>query len=398
MRLILLLSLCVLLMGTGRVQAQETSSDPQVVNAVDGLLAAFQTHSIVAIGEQHGIRELGDLYQELLRDPRFAEIVDAVVLEYGNARYQDLIDRYMNGEDVPFEELRQVWSDAIAKIPGGTEVMYLQLFTTLRAINQTLPEGERIRVLLGDPPVDWSAIETREDALPYQLSRESHFAEVVIREVLDQGLKALVIIGGPHLDRSPMTALPPMPSDMTPPSNDGAVMIPSQVGVMQQIVEQAYPGQTFVAIVHTGFAEDACNAEVEARMAGWENPAMAYVEGSWIESIACTKFPAPIFINPSDAGAGNQLQGAPSGQPMNNPAAPMALPERESLIAQADGYLYFGNRDDLTMSPFDPSIYLDMAYFEEMSRRHEIMLGQPLDWKAVAQDNPRRYVDNFPKQ
>lgn len=171
MRLILLLSLCLSLIGAGRVQTQETSSDPEVVNAVDGLLAAFQTHSIVAIGEQHGIRELGDLYQELLRNPRFSEIVDAVVLEYGNALYQDLIDRYMNGVDVPFEELRQVWSDAIAKIPGGTEVMYLQLFTTLRAINMTLPEGERIRVLLGDPPVDWSAIETREDALPYQLSR-----------------------------------------------------------------------------------------------------------------------------------------------------------------------------------------------------------------------------------
>jgi hypothetical protein len=391
----------VLLMGS-RVMAQDqpapAPADPQVVQAVDGLLSAFETHDVVAIGEQHGIAELGNLYQSLLRDPRFAEVVDAVVLEYGNARYQDLVDRYMNGEDVPYEELRQVWNDAVGRVPGGTEVMYVQLYATLRAINQTLPEGERIRVLLGDPPIDWGRVNTREDALPYQLSRESHFAEVVIQEVLDKGLKALVIIGAPHLDRSEPRDIPAPPTN---PASDVQAMIPTQTGIMQQIVEAAYPGVTFVAVVHTGFVEDECNAEIEARMAGWQQPMLAYVRGTWIEQISCTKFPAPIFIMPGTAGQGDQIMGAPNMQPLDGNTPPPAMPSAPSIpsmIAQADAYLYVGNRDDLTMSPFDPASYLDMDYFSEMSRRHEIMMGTPLEWSRVAQDNPYRYVDNFPAQ
>jgi len=401
MKVVQLFFVAALLMGS-QVMAQDqpapVQADPQVVQAVDGLLSAFETHNVVAIGEQHGIAELGNLYQALLRDPRFAEVVDAVVLEYGNARYQDLVDRYMNGEDVPYEELRQVWNDAVGRVPGGTEVMYVQLYATLRAINQTLPEGERIRVLLGDPPIDWSSVNTREDALPYQLSRESHFAEVVIQEVLDKGLKALVIIGAPHLDRSAPRDIPTPPTN---PASDAQAMISPQTGIMQQIVEAAYPGVTFVAVVHTGFVEDECNAEIEARMADWQQPALAYVRGTWIEQITCTKFPAPIFITPGAAGPGNQLMGAPNMQPLDGNALPPAMPPAPSLpamIAQADAYLFVGNRDDLTMSPFDPASYLDMTYFNEMSRRHEIMMGSPLVWSRVAQDNPYRYVDNFPSQ
>lgn len=400
MKYVLSFFVAVLLMGS-QVMAQDQPSpaqaDTQVVNAVDGLLAAFETHDVVAIGEQHGIAELGNLYQALLRDPRFPEVVDAVVLEYGNARYQDLVDRYMNGEDVPYQELRQVWNDAVGRIPGGTEVMYVQLYSTLRAINQTLPEGERIRVLLGDPPIDWSTVTTLDDVLPYQLSRESHFAEVVIHDVLDQGLKALVIIGAPHLDRSEPGEMPVLPAN---PASDAQIALPPQTGVMQQLVEAAYPGATFVAVVHTGFVEDECNAEIEARMAGWQQPALAYVRGTWIEQISCAKFPAPIFITPGTAGQGDQMMGAPNMLPLDG-NAPVDIPPMQalpSMIAQADAYLYVGNRDDLTMSPFDPAIYLDMDYFSETSRRHEIMMGTQLEWSRVARDNPYLYVDNFPAQ
>ncbi len=401
MKVVLSFLVVVLLMGSWVMAQNQPSSaqvDPQVVNAVDGLLAAFETHDVVAIGEQHGIAELGHLYQALLRDPRFPEIVDAVVLEYGNARYQDLVDRYMNGEDVPYQELRQVWNDAVGRIPGGTEVMYVQLYSTLRAVNQTLPEGERIRVLLGDPPINWSSVTTLDDVLPYQLSRESHFAEVVIHEVLDQGLKALVIIGAPHLDRSDPSEMPTLPTNA---ASDTQIDLPPQTGVMQQIVETAYPRATFVAVVHTGFVEDECNAEIEARMAAWQQPALAYVHGSWIEQISCTKFPAPIFITPGTVGQGDQMMGAPNMLPLDGNAPPVSIPPMQalpSMITQADAYLYVGNRDDLTMSPFEPAIYLDMDYFSETSRRHEVMMGTPLEWSRVAQDNPYRYVDNFPAQ
>lgn len=378
MKKVVLSLLVVLLVGSLLpVQAQE--SEPQVVNAVEGVLAAFDSYPVVAIGEQHGIHELGEFYQALLRHPEFAEKVDALVLEYGNALYQDVVDRYVAGEEVPYSELQKAWSDVVGKVPGGTEIMYLQLYSTVREINQTLPEGEKIRILLGDPPINWAEIETQAQVMDYQFQRESHFANVVISEVLDKNLKALVIIGGPHLDRNllPMVS---QPMD-TPPSGEK----PPIPMVMQQIVEQAHPGKTYVIIVHTGFSDDACNAEVEGKMADWQVPALATVKGTWLETLDCEKFPAAIMVATQD----NVMQ-APAGS-----TPPEGLPPMKSLIGGADAYLYVGNRDALTMSPFDPSIYMDMAYFNEQSRRHELMFGSPLTWDA--QDNPHFYVDNFPQ-
>jgi hypothetical protein len=49
----------------------------------------------------------------LLRDPRFQETVNDIVVEYGNARYQDVADRYSSGDAVSPEQLRPGWPDAV---------------------------------------------------------------------------------------------------------------------------------------------------------------------------------------------------------------------------------------------------------------------------------------------
>jgi hypothetical protein len=112
------LAACLLVFGH-QARAEVSGNDPVVTDAVSGVLAAFDHYPIVALGEQHGIRELGDFYQALLRDPRFAETVNAVVMEYGNALYQDLADRYVNGEDVPYTELRKSGRIPSAKFLGA---------------------------------------------------------------------------------------------------------------------------------------------------------------------------------------------------------------------------------------------------------------------------------------
>src|SRR5262245_17923679 len=47
----------------------------------------------------------------LIRDPRLAGVVNDVVVEFGTARYQDLMDRFIGGEEIPRFELRRVWED-----------------------------------------------------------------------------------------------------------------------------------------------------------------------------------------------------------------------------------------------------------------------------------------------
>lgn len=419
----------------------------QVQNAVDGVLQAFDSYAVVAIGDEHGLQQLGDFYQALLRHPEFAKKVDALVVEYGNARYQDLIDRYVNGEDVPAEDLQKVWSDAVGKIPGGTEVMYPQLFAAVRAVNQSLPDDQKLRILLGDPPIDWSQVQDRSDVEPFQAQRDSHFAQVVTDEVLAKGLKALVIIGSTHLDHSQPTnarqtadangsnQLQPLPgasgaaapqgepqmrrlpqsgtSAGGPPAGQPEMRQLPQSGtsagqpqsaggkaqLMQQIVEAKYPGRTFVILVHTGFADDQCNAQVEQRMAAWQTPALALVKGSWLETLDCQKFPGTVLVRRS--GGSNTTGSNATG---NKPPVAGAQPQMRTLpdqtgqsgpLSSADGYLYLGPRDALTLSPIDPVIYLDQEFFAEQSRRRELMSGEPLNWQEVAASNVGRFVDKY---
>src|SRR6202000_3087857 len=87
--------------------------EPKVSPATEGLLAAFQTHPLVGLSEWHGLAQELDFYVALLRDPRFAADVGNVVVEVGDASQQSVIDRYVNGDAVPYSELRKVWSDTV---------------------------------------------------------------------------------------------------------------------------------------------------------------------------------------------------------------------------------------------------------------------------------------------
>jgi hypothetical protein len=76
---------------------------------VDAVIAACRRHRIVAIGEIHGQQEHHDALQALLTDPRLPDVVDDIVVEFGNALYQPTIDRFAAGAAVEDRDLRLVW-------------------------------------------------------------------------------------------------------------------------------------------------------------------------------------------------------------------------------------------------------------------------------------------------
>lgn len=45
----------------------------------------------------------------LLTDPRLPAALDDIVVEFGNARYQDTVDRFIAGGPVADADLRMVW-------------------------------------------------------------------------------------------------------------------------------------------------------------------------------------------------------------------------------------------------------------------------------------------------
>jgi hypothetical protein len=125
---------------------------PIIVNAADGIFAAFQNHPLVGLGEWHELAQELDFYAVLVRDPRFAKSVGNIVVETGDAAQQAVVDRYVNGEKVPYTELRKIWFDTVGWFPAVQALGSINFYATVRAVNQGLPPENRIKVWLGDQP------------------------------------------------------------------------------------------------------------------------------------------------------------------------------------------------------------------------------------------------------
>ena len=176
---------------------------PVPIEPIGGIVDAFRDHDVVGLsaGEGHGDVRGTEFVVALIRDPRFAAANVDVVMENGNARHQDLIDRYIHGEDVPHAELRRVWDDTTQPQVINPVGEIPPVYRDLRMVNATLPPARHHRAVLGDPPIDWSAVRSRDDFQKWLAQRDSSGAEMIQEQILARGRKALAVYGGGHLQR-----------------------------------------------------------------------------------------------------------------------------------------------------------------------------------------------------
>jgi hypothetical protein len=171
------------------------------LDPITGILDALQSHQIVALGEgRHGNNQSHAFRLALVRDPRFANVVNDIVVEFGSARHQAVIDRFVRGGDVPDRELRRAWQDT-TQGPLWDSPIYEEFFRAVREVNATLPNDRQMRVLLGDPPIDWDAVKTPHDLGQWIGLREQHVVDVIKNEVLSKNRRALVVYGDGHFRR-----------------------------------------------------------------------------------------------------------------------------------------------------------------------------------------------------
>ncbi len=180
--------------------AGSESVEPDWTALVEGILELWQGADLICLGETHGSLLDSALRHELVRHPRFAEVVDVIVVEFANPRFQDRLDRWiLDGERLPFDQLRSIWLDA-----GLGEMWDLEIYRSFLAavadLNAALPESERIPVIGAAQPIDWPSVKRAEDLRDFQ-DRIGHFEGVLRREVLDPDLKALAIFGVGHCER-----------------------------------------------------------------------------------------------------------------------------------------------------------------------------------------------------
>jgi hypothetical protein len=327
--LLILFILSVISAGSMRAQGE-----PQPKPAAQAILTAFDKYRIVAMPAAHGDQKLDDFIVSILRDPALLAKINDLVVECGNSLYQDRLDRYIAGEDVPLSDIRQVWRNTTQTM-CGLSGFYEKLFPLVRDLNRQLPHGKKLRVLAADPPIDWSKARTLGDVLQFT-GRDRSIASVVEREVLEKGHKALMLFGVFHLFHH---------------AAQGA--LPELTAVGQY--ERRYPGVTLVVSSHQGFGNmtpnTGRNAELERRMATWPLPSLIEVKGTWLAELASDYFFAAL------------------------PMGTNSSPSRKGIGEMVDAYLYLGPRDSLTYEPTPETILTDAVYIKELQRRSDLQGG-----------------------
>jgi hypothetical protein len=272
-----------------------------------------------------GTKELNDFVLGLVRDNTFVKTVNDIVVECLNSRLQPLLDRYVAGEDVPVDQARALWRDQTHP-PCSVDDFHRELIQLVRRINRELPEARRLRILAGEPPLDWA---TTAPAIHQAFlgQRDAHAAEVVSRQVITKNRKALLLYGLGHLFH----------------------------GMKQMVVgryETTFPGVTFVIAPYVGALDGAqCGApavfggtSLDALMASWPIPSLARTRGTVLNEFVTGQFARQF----SFFGA--------AAEPV-------------------DAYLYLGPSRLLLAAPPAASVLLDTEFMSELRRRASVMAG-----------------------
>jgi hypothetical protein len=201
-----------------------------------------------------------------------------------------------------------------------------------------LPAGRRIKVWLGDPPIDWSRITKKEDLVPLEAQRDSFPANLIEREILARSKKALVIYGASHLlfnssgDKNNLLAL----------------------------VSRTHPNAFFLVMPYPGYNTADCATRIESHF---------------------RDFTAPVLVMPVRGSSWETDIWQPGCSPVAR-AIGTTAEEFDSILREhmvmTDALLYLGPTASLTKSSEDPDIYLDLDFRAEINRRQLIRRGRPL--------------------
>jgi hypothetical protein len=172
-------------------------------DAEEYILQMFNHHNIIGLGEgEHHLLDSHLFFQKLLDNKKIQETIDIVIVEFANASHQDILDKYIFGEEVSIDELQKIWRESTQCINRfGEATIYFELLQKIRNVNFTLASNKKIRVLGGDPPIDWSLICSLADYLKINIKRELFAANSAIEYGVKLSKKVLMIYAESHLTK-----------------------------------------------------------------------------------------------------------------------------------------------------------------------------------------------------
>ncbi len=319
--------------GPGSTQALSADMRPDVRlpaattgwdNVVFNLLSAFDHADVVALEETRGNKADSELRLRLIRDPDFPFRVSSIIVEFGNSLHQAILDRYIAGEDVSPEEMKQVWQDT-TQVGAWDSPVYADFYAAVREVNRKLPPLRRLHVIAGDPPVDWNKVKSKQDIEPFLVRRR--FPVSVNHVAVQIGQKALVIYGNGRLRRPrfPLWAANPE----TGVERHPGLLLPAMAPPIFRALQVSNPGRVFVVRTIAGL-----------------NPFETVLRS--------TKLPVLV------------------------PLAGIYSAGDARLGDDADACIYFGDSPDVTETAgADPTLYHDTPYAAEVARRNAAREAKP---------------------
>jgi uncharacterized iron-regulated protein len=306
---------------------------PSPTNAVEAIIQAFDNYSVVALGECiHGEQKYYDFVISLIQHPPFQSKVNYIAVEIGNALYQIIVDKYVSGQEVSPDQLRQVWRNHTCSYQTLDSALYEPFYSAVRDVNHFLPESRHLRVLLGDPPIDWAKMNKLTDWQPFVMQRDQHFARIIEDEVLSKGSKVLLIAGTGHILR------------------------PEQEHVVS-LIEKSHPGTTFVIATYGGPDR---TSEMDELFSSWPVASIGLVKDTW--------------LGEADGG----LHGQDWATFLKDGTVVEGSPYKGTKIKEMlDAYLYLGPPDSMRC-PDGLDISQEQEYMSELKRRQAILADDPL--------------------
>jgi hypothetical protein len=266
------------------------------------------------------------------------------------------MDRFVGGEDVSDKALRQVWQNTTQPFTTFDNPIYEEFFRAVRAVNLSLPRERRLRVLLGDPPVDWSLV-TTSNLTEWQSAiarRDSHPVEVIRREVVAKQRRALVVYGDVHLQRKNLTFNYENPDD--------------HPSIIETLERDAAGTKVFTIWTNTS----ADLAALQASVTAWPKPSLFITRGS---TLGREDFAAYYTFE-------TDRYSVTDGALVPLPRAQWRTLAMEN---QFDAVLYVGPPSEITYRELSPALCADPGYLAMRVARFDLVGLRPAAAEGLRQ-------------
>lgn len=143
------------------------------------LLGMLASHKLVINGEYHRRKVSWDMLKSLISLPEFSDFVGCIFMELPSY-HQPLMDKFFELESLDSNIIIKIFQDV--QLNGWWDRGEFEFLCQLWELNHSLPQNEKIRVVLVDYQIPYSTITTGEDAQEAE-DRNTHMADAVVNTI-----------------------------------------------------------------------------------------------------------------------------------------------------------------------------------------------------------------------